>query len=372
MIQLDWNATAPLLPQAREAWLAAQDSAWANPSSIHGLGRAARHHLDQARSTIARVAGAQAHELVLTSGGTEALALAIHAACTLVGGRPKIVVGATEHSAVQRNAAAWGEPVIVAVDQRGLIDPAALAAAAHDAALVAVQYANNETGIRQDLPALLAAVRAVAPQAWFLVDACQGMGKEPISFATLGVDALAFAGHKFGAPKGVGGLFVRTGLRLPPLVQGGRQQQDRRSGTEDPALAAACAAALEHGCDQAERTRQDELLQSLFATLRAALPEVCWLGQSAPRLANTMSLLHPRVANEVLVQRLDLDGCAVSTGSACMAARGQPSHVVAAMGVPAELARSAIRVSIGPATTAHDLDQFATAYIRAVRALAGG
>jgi cysteine desulfurase len=371
VINLDWNATAPLSPVARKAWLDAHDQAWANPSSIHGLGRAARHHLDQARSAIARAIGAQAHELVLTSGGTEALAVAIHAGCSLTGQRPKVVVGATEHSAVQRNAAAWGEPVSVPVDGSGLIDPQVLAGCANGAAVVAVQFANNETGVCQDLPALVAAVRAVAPKAWFVVDACQGIGKVPLSFAGLGVDALAFAGHKFGAPKGVGGLFVRTGLRLPALLQGGRQQQDRRSGTEDPALAAACAAALGEACDESERDRQRGLLEHLFASLLAALPEVVWLGRAAPRLPNTLSLLHPRVANEVLVQRLDLDGCAVSTGSACMAARGQPSHVVAAMGVPPDLARSAIRVSIGPGTTPAELEHFAAAYIRAVRALAG-
>lgn len=368
VIHLDWNATAPLHPAARAAWLAAQDEAWGNPASIHAAGRSARHHLDQARSALARVLGAHAHELILTSGGTEALALAIHAACLQRGGRPRVVVGATEHSAVLRNAAAWGEPLMVPVDGRGLIDPAALAAAAADAALVAVQYANNETGVRQDLPALIAVVRAAAPGAWFLVDACQGVGKEPLAFSTLGADLLACAGHKFGAPKGCGILVARTGLKLAPLIQGGRQQQDRRSGTEDPAAAAALAAALMAAPDEVERQRQGELLDRAFTAIRSELQQAVWLGHEAPRLANTLSLLHPGVANEVLVQRLDLAGFAVSTGSACMAARGQPSHVVAAMGVPADLARSAIRVSIGHTTT--DLGSFVAAYVQAVRALA--
>ncbi|MBA2482589.1 MAG: aminotransferase class V-fold PLP-dependent enzyme, partial [Planctomycetes bacterium] len=226
----------------------------------------------------------------------------------------------------------------------------------------------------QDVPALVATVRAANPAALVLMDACQGTGKRAYDLHGLGVDAASIAGHKFGAPKGVGVLYVRNGQRVDPLVRGGRQQQDRRSGTEDVAAACALAAALDDALAHAdsEAERQRGLLARAWSHLARELPACRWLAHDAERLANTMSLAHPGVANEVLVQRLDLAGVAVSTGAACMAGRGEPSHVIAALGIDDSLARSVIRVSIGPATRTEAVDTFVASYVREVRALVAG
>ena len=356
MIYLDWNASAPLAAPAKAVWLAVQEQSWGNPSSVHAIGQRARHTADVAKATTARLLGCKPHELIATSGGTEANALAIHAA-----GPGPIVCTAICHSSVLRNAEQAGPVVRSPVDGTGRVQ----LIVAPDTRLVCFQLANNELGTLQDVPALVAQVRASAPGAWIHLDACQGAGKIPCTFAAWGVDSVALTGHKIGAPVGIGLLYVRSGHKVVPLLRGGRQQQDRRSGTEDAAglaaLAAALTAAVEH--QASESLRQGTLLAEAFARIQAARPRAVWLGQDAPRLANTLALGLPGLANEVLVQRLDLRGICVSTGAACMAARGEPSHVVAALGVPRDLARSVIRVSIGPGTTAADLHAFTDAYL---------
>lgn len=378
MIYLDWNATAPLNSAARTAWLAAQDDAWGNPGSVHDQGQRARHVIDQAKATCARVLGCRTNELIVTSGGTEANALAIHAAVESVSGgtdEPRLILAsAIDHSSVLRNAELYGRLVKLPVDQHGRLSPQTVQEAMKDGpSLVCLQFANNELGTRQDILALLAAVRAVSPQTRVLLDCAQGAGKAVIDLRALDVDFASIAGHKFGAPKGVGLLYVKNGVRLPPLIAGGRQQQDRRSGTEDAAGIAALAAALAASAAHAEEEdiRQRLLLESAFARIALDLPQAQWLALAADRLPNTLSLAHPGIANETLVMRLDLAGIAVSTGAACMAARGEQSHVIAALGIAPELARGVIRVSIGPSTTADDLDAFAAAYVREVRALRG-
>ncbi len=370
---LDHNATAPLRPVARAAWLAAQDAAWGNPGSVHAAGQRARAALDAARARIARTLGCQAHELVLTSGGSEANALAIHAACH---GAPEgeILASAVEHSSVLRGAAqqAACSLRVLPVDGAGRLAPATLAAAAGPRTrLACVQFANNELGTRQDVAGLVAALRAAAPGAALLLDCCQGAGKAALDLGALGVDFASVAGHKFGAPKGCGLLYARNGRRVPALIAGGRQQQDRRSGTEDAAAAAALAAALGEAAAEAAvaDARERALLAGAWARISADLPQARWLAHEAERLPGTMSLVHPGVRSQALVVRLDLAGCAVSSGAACMALRGEPSHVVAALGLPAALAGSVVRVSIGATTTAAELETFAAAYVREVRAL---
>jgi len=367
-VYLDWNATAPLLPEARAAWLAAQDASWANPGSVHAYGQQARHTIDQAKITIARLLGGAAHEWVVTSGGSESNALAIASAMSTAG---TIVCGATEHSSILRNAESHAPVQKIPVDGAGRIDASALGAAlGAETRLVCMQFANNELGVRQDIPTLSAIVRAAAPQAWFHVDAAQGVGKTAVDVRKLGVDSVAVAGHKCGSPKGVGLLWVRSGKSIEALVRGGRQQQDRRSGTEDAALIASLAAALEIRCAamSAEATRQSALLTETFATIRQHCPQAKWNGQAALRLANVLNLSHPGVLAEAMVTRLDLAGFAVSRGSACMSAGTAPTHVIAALGMPDDLARSAIRVSIGWTTTATELAAFAAAYAKCVLA----
>lgn len=356
---LDWNATAPLRACARDAWLAAQDIAWANPGSIHGDGQRARLVLDEAKRTLARLVGAKPHELIITSGGTEANSLALAQATG------PIAVTAVDHSSILRTAPA-APRLPVDADGKVLLDglPA-------DTALVTFQFANNETGVLQDAPSLVADIRTRAPAARIHLDACQGAGKAPLELGKVGVDTASIAGHKFGAPKGIGLLYARNGIRIVPQLRGGRQQQDRRSGTEDPAAAAALAAALTEACVEhpAEDARQRALLDGCCARIATALPDARWIARGAPRLANTLSLGHPGIDNQLLVQRLDLRGFAVSVGAACMARRGEPSHVIAAMGVEPSLAKGVIRVSIGHSTTAAELEAFATAYAAEVHGL---
>lgn len=369
VIYLDWNATAPLSPAARAAWLAAQDAAWGNPSSVHWVGQQARHAVDQAKASCARLLGCAAHELVVTSGGSEANALAIHGVLAAGGA---VLTSAIEHSSVLRNAANHLHRT-VAVDGDGRCSPAEVVAALDaDVRLVSIQLANNEIGTVQDLAGIVRAVKGVRTDVLVHADCCQGAGKLAFDLRALGVDLASFTGHKFGAPKGVGLLYVRNGVKLAAQILGGRQQQDRRSGTEDAALLSAFAAALADAAAHcvAESSRQTALLDAAFARIAAACPAVRRLGHATDRLPNTLSLVHPGADGHQLTIRLDLEGIAVSPGSACMAARGEPSHVVAAVlaaqGLDPALARSALRVSIGPTTTAADLDAFVLAYARVV------
>ena len=258
---------------------------------------------------------------------------------------------------------------LLPVDADGRILPLAVDAGT---SLLCVQFANNELGTLHDVAGLAAVARSANPAVWVHCDAAQGPGKVPLQIRALGVDSLAIAGHKFGAPKGVGLLWLRPGRTLLPLISGGRQQQDRRSGTEDAALVCALAAALDERLANlaSEAERQRRALDACFARIHAALPEARWLARAAPRTPNTLSLAHPGVASDALQTRLDLAGYAVSRGAACMAIRGDASHVIAALGLPRELALSAIRISIGPGTSEMDLLSFADAYVAVVRAMA--
>ncbi|HEX3132676.1 MAG TPA: aminotransferase class V-fold PLP-dependent enzyme, partial [Planctomycetota bacterium] len=220
---LDWNATAPLSAAARMAWLAAQDEAWGNPASVHDQGQRARHVIDQAKAICARLLGCKTHELIVTSGGTEANALAIHAAAESAGmnaGTPPLIISSViDHSSVLRNAELYGRLVKLPVDQHGRLDPQSVQDAMQDQpALVCLQFANNELGTRQDVTALVAAVRAMAPQTRVLLDCAQGAGKAVIDLRALEVDFASIAGHKFGAPKGVGLLYAKSGVRFPLLI----------------------------------------------------------------------------------------------------------------------------------------------------------
>lgn len=368
-VYLDWNASAPLRPEAAAAWAAAQAECWGNPSSVHAVGQRARARWHAELRALAALLGCAWHELVLTASGSEALATAI-SGCIHPGQR--VVASAIEHSAVSANIARHGGVRIqVGVDGEGRIDPRALQETiARGCALVCLHLANNELGTIQDLPTLVAAVRAVDAEVPIVLDACQAIGRIPLRISELGVDFLAAAGHKFGAPRGTGLLWIGKQRTLRPLVAGGRQQDDRRSGTEDLAglcaLRAALAAALAQA--ESEQVRQRSLLERCFARIHADLPQTQWLARAAPRLANSLALAHPGVEGRALAIALDLAGHAVSAGSACGSRRAEPSHVLAALGLPADFAASAIRVSIGPLTSAEDLESFAAAYVTAVRA----
>lgn len=370
-VYLDYNASAPLRAEARAAWLHAQDQVMGNPNSTHYYGQQARALFDKSRNEVATALGCKGHELVLCGSGTEANALAIHAAMAL---RPQshIRCSVIEHSSVLRNAQNSAECISITVDENGIINQQELLAQLDESCgLICLQYANNELGVIQDIKKLITAIRAASPKTLIHLDVCQGAGKVPVQLRQWDVDFASVAGHKFGAPKGCGLLYSKLGHKVEPLIYGGRQQQDRRSGTEDVAAMAAMAAALQASLAnaEAEMQRQAELIETCWSQISETLPAARFFARTSQRLPNTMSLAFPGVKNSALIPRLDLAGFCVSPGSACMAARGEPSHVIAALGVEKELAHSVIRVSIGSSTTADDMQAFAQAYIREIQSL---
>lgn len=344
-IYLDWNATAPMEETAVAA-MADAARVWANPSSVHADGRRARALLEDCRERIAAALGAFPQQLVFTSGGTEALALA------LVGAKAKRrLVLATEHAAV---LAAAPDATIVPVDANGL----AVLPALRDGDLLAVQHANNETGILQPVAAILEAARDAGARV--LCDAVQTAGKLPLPAA----DFVAVSAHKLGGPPGVGALIVRCAEDLTAVQKGGGQERGLRGGTENLVGIAGFAAALEaRSTAWLENART--LRDTMEARLAAAGAEV--FAAAAPRLPTTSMLRMPGTAASTQLIRFDMAGISVSSGSACSSGKVGASHVLAAMGVPPDAASEAIRVSLGWTTTAADIDAFCAAW----EALAG-
>ncbi|MCK8784105.1 aminotransferase class V-fold PLP-dependent enzyme [Roseomonas sp. NAR14] len=336
-LYLDANATEPLRPAARAAALAALDLL-GNPSSVHAEGRAARRVLEAAREAVAARFGARPRDVVLTAGGTEANALAVHG----LGRGRRVLVGATEHPAVL--AAAGPEAARIPVRPDGTVDPAALEAmlAAGPPALVCLMAANNETGVLH--PVAEAAEACRRHGALLHVDAVQAAGRVPVDLAALGADGLAVSGHKLGGPKGAGALLLRPGLALPPLVAGGGQERGRRGGTEPlPAIAGLGAAA--DAADPASAARLAAMRDTIERQASAIRPDLVIPGAGAPRLPNTTCLALPRAPAETQVIALDLAGVRVSAGAACSSGKVSASPVLAAMGLGA-LAGNAVRVSI--------------------------
>jgi cysteine desulfurase len=347
---LDWNATAPLRPEAGAA-IGEALALGGNPSSVHRRGRAARHLVERGRETVAALVGAAADGVVFTSGGTEANHLAL-----LGAGRARVLVSAVEHSSVLQ-AAPNAERI--AVDGDGIVDPAALAAlldADRRPTLVSVMLANNETGVIQPVREL--AEIAHARGALFHCDAVQAAGKIPVSIAELGADFLTLSAHKIGGPSGIGALVVAGSAEVAPLLRGGGQERNRRAGTENLAgiagFAAACAV-----CGGAEYARARALRDRLEAALP---PDAVVIAAAAPRLPNTSAIAMPGVSAETQIIALDLDGVMVSAGAACSSGKVGPSHVLAAMGIAPEIADATIRVSLGWSTTEADIAHFLDAW----------
>jgi cysteine desulfurase len=369
----DWNATAPLRPQARAAMLAALDAA-GNPSSVHAEGRAARRLIETARESVAALVGAEPRNVVFTSGGTEANVLAL-APVSAAGAAPRdrLLVSAVEHPSVLaggRFPAAAIEQVPVTGD--GRLDLAALErrlAALGGHVLASLMLANNETGVVQPVSEVARLVHAAGGR--LHVDAVQGAGRIPCDINALGADLLTVSGHKIGAPKGVGALVRRDGAEPMPLMRGGGQEQGMRAGTENvPGIAGfGAAAAAARTALAAEGARSAALRDRLEAGLKAATPEVVIFGAAVERLPNTTLFAVPGMKAETAVIAFDLEGIAVSSGAACSSGRVQPSHVLAAMGVAAELAGAAVRVSLGPTTAESDIECFIQAWIRVSGAL---
>ena len=370
-IYLDWNATAPLRPQARAAALAALDSS-GNPSSVHAEGRAARRLIEEAREQVAALVAAEPRNVVFTSGGTEANMLALTPASGPDGKAPdRLLISALEHPSVLaggRFAAAAVQRVPATGD--GRIDLAALAdalaALEGRRALVSLMLANNETGVVQ--PVSEAARLTHEAGGVLHVDAVQAAGRIPCDINAIGADLLTLSGHKIGALKGVGAV-VRRDAAVPfpaPLIRGGGQERGARAGTENvagiAAFGVAAAAAL---VDLGAEAGDMRALRDRFeAGLRSASPDIVVFGAAAERLPNTTLFALNGMKAETAVIAFDLEGVAVSSGAACSSGKVQPSHVLAAMGVPPQLARAAVRVSLGPTTTQSEIDRTIQAWIR--------
>jgi cysteine desulfurase len=375
-IYLDWNASAPLRQEARAAALAALETT-GNASSIHLEGRAARRLVEQAREKVAALVGAEPRGVVFTSGGTEANMLALVPA-TGETARDKLLVSAIEHPSVLAGGRFPARAVErLPVTARGEVDLAALErrlAALEGRALVSLMLANNETGVVQPISQAARVVHAAGGA--LHVDAVQAAGRIPCDINALGADLLTLSGHKIGAPKGVGALIGRAGALnlLDPLIKGGGQERNLRAGTENVAAIAGfgvAAAAAREGLGT-ERARMAALRDRLEGRLQAASPEVVIFGAAAERLPNTTLFAAPGMKAETAVIAFDLEGIAVSSGAACSSGKVQPSHVLAAIGVPAQLARAAVRVSLGPSTTEAQIERFIEAWIKVSGALVKG
>ncbi|MFA5950740.1 MAG: cysteine desulfurase family protein [Hyphomicrobium sp.] len=360
---LDYNATAPLRPEAREAMVRALDT-FGNPSSVHAEGRRARAIVEEAREAVAVLVNAKPSEVVFTSGATEANAWAISGA--LSGQWAAILVSAAEHDSVRGPASHYAalkgirvNELAVSVD--GIADLGQLDAPKDGSLLLALQLANNETGVIQDV----ARAAALGAEHRFSLhtDAVQAAGRMVVDFRSLGATTLSLSAHKLGGPKGVGALVIRDGYELPALIPGGGQERRRRAGTENVAAIAGFGSAAKAALAELDQmSRVAAMRDGLEAEVVRLTPEAVCIGSDAPRLPNTSCIALPGQAAETLVIKLDLAGIAVSAGAACSSGKVGQSHVLTAMGLAPDIARSAIRVSIGTATTEQDLAAFVAAW----------
>jgi cysteine desulfurase len=378
---LDWNATAPLRPEARAAVIAALDAV-GNPSSVHHEGRAARRLIEQARERVAALVGAEPRHVVFTSGGTEANMLALSPALETAGSKAgfgRLIISAVEHASVRAGGGFAADRIEeIPVTGDGAVDLAALetrlAGLQHDGSrpLVSIQAANNETGVIQPVEAASALVHAAG--GLLHVDAVQVAGRMPFDIGRSGADLVTVSAHKLGGPQGVGAL-IRRSPELhfaAPLLRGGGQERGVRAGTENVAgiagFGAAAVAAVAAMAADGERMR---VLRDRLEAGFAGGPTVVF-GRNAGRLPNTSLFAAPGVRAETALIKLDLDGFAASSGSACSSGKVMVSHVLGAMGVPAGLAAGAIRVSIGPGTAENDIDRFLKAWTKLLEALSKG
>ena len=370
MTYLDHNATTPLDPRVRAAMLACLDAGPGNPSSAHKPGRRARVALEQAREQVATLVGVQPRQVVFTSGGTEANNLALLGLAALE--QPGVIaLSPVEHPSVIEparvlEARGW-ELDWLPVDGDGRIDVDAWVPNDRTR-IVSAMWANNETGVIQ--PVAEVASRAHGAGAWMHSDAVQALGKLPVDCRAAGLDLMSLSAHKIYGPQGAGALVVDPAVDLVPLQRGGGQERGLRGGTENLAgiVGFGAAAALAAEELAARRDRAEALITRLRSGLRA-LDGVTLFAADAPRLPNTLSFALEGIDGETLLLALDRDGLAVSSGSACHSGTGEPSHVLTAMGVPTDVARGAIRISVGQASEAAEIDALLTALQRQATAL---
>ncbi len=366
-IYLDHNATTPPAEAVVEAVTGAMRDLVGNGSSVHSFGQQAKGAIDGARTSVAALVGGDPAEIVFTAGGTESINLAIRGAAEALEptGRRGIVVSGIEHEAVLQTSRALARRgwtlTVVPVESNGVVSPEAVREALSDTtALVSVMHANNEVGTIQPV----ASIAALAHErgALMLTDAVQSAGKIPVSARALGVDLLSISAHKFYGPKGIGALWIRRGLRLTPQMTGGRQERSRRAGTENvPALVGlGVAARLALAALDAYQLRMGALRDRLESGVLRDVPHTAVNGAPGERVPNTTNISFERVEAESLLIALDLEGIAVSTGSACSSGTLEPSHVLKAMGLGSARAQSSLRFSLGAANTEAEIERVVT------------
>ena len=373
VVYLDHAATTPLRPEALTAMLPYLTEHFGNPSGSHAVARRAKEAIEDARDVLAAALGCEPREIVFTGSGTEGDNLAITGTVALRRGVP--ICSAVEHHAVLHTVEALGGEV-VPVDRSGIVDVDALEEALRarpDISVVSVMLANNETGVIQPIDDIAEAIRRAGSTAVLHTDAVQAFPWVDVGEAARRCDLVAVSGHKFGGPKGVGALVVREGLKLAPLVHGGGQERERRSGTHNVAgivgLAAAAAATVASRAENAARVAA--LRDRLLAAITAGAPDVDITVRGAPTLPNICHVLVAGVESEALVFLLDDAGVCASAGSACASGAVEPSHVLLAMGIGRRDAAGALRLSLGPTTTADDVDFAAKAVVESILRLRG-
>jgi len=368
----DWNATAPLREEAREAVCAAL-ALTGNASSVHAEGRAARRLIEQAREEVARLVGAKSRNVTFTSGATEANVLALTPAIEIGGRREprdRLFISAIEHPSVLSGGRFdAGQVEVLPVTSGGVLDLDALCVALSRSKrpLVSVMLANNESGVVQPIAEVANIVHAAGGV--LHVDAVQGPGRIACDIGALGADLMSISSHKLGGPQGAGALIRRGDVHVAdPLIRGGGQERGLRAGTENVAAIAGFAAAA--SAAQHSNTQRLAALRDRFeAGLKSSTPQVVIFGENVPRLSNTSLFTVPGLKAETAIIAFDLNGVAVSSGSACSSGKVQASHVLAAMGVEPALARGAVRVSLGWSSTEAEIDALLTAWNKVVSSL---
>jgi cysteine desulfurase len=373
MLYLDHAATTPMRPQVWEAMEPHAGEIYGNASGSHGAARLAKNALEEAREQAASLLGAQPLEIVFTGGGTEADNLAVQGAALAGGRRGGVVTTAVEHEAILETAAFLENLGChvdrIGVDATGMVDPDEVAAATSgDTAIVSVMTANNETGVVQPVRKISETVKARQPGTAVHTDAVQAFISQDVNVGDLGIDMLSLAAHKFGGPKGVGLLYVRSGVGIEPVLHGGGQELGRRSGTHNVMGAVGMAKAMELTASDRERfvVEVAEARSRFESSLARAIPDLQVTGPRDGRLVQHSHVRIPGVRNETLLVRLDQHGLAVSAGSSCQSGAATVSHVLAAMGFDDESARQCLRVSFGWTTTPADGDTAAAIVAEAV------
>jgi cysteine desulfurase len=380
-VYLDHSATTPPDPRVVEAMLPYLIEKFGNASSVHLWGQEARAAVDRARRQIARLISARANEIVLTSGGTEANNLAIRGVCEAATSPGRhIITSAIEHPSVRGaidsfQKQGWEVTRLPVYDDGVVRTEDVRAALREDTVLVSVMLANNEIGTIQPIAEISALIREERERGhrslWFHTDAVQAAGRVPIDVEALGVDLLSLSGHKIYAPKGAGALYLRRGVRLVPQQIGGHQERERRAGTESVANIVAFGAAAELAHDELEvRNEHTQRLRDRFEReVAARIPELTFNGDRERRLPHLSNISFRFIEGEGLLIHLDMQGVAVSTGSACSSGTLEPSPVIRALGRDEELARGAIRFSFGKDNSEDDVDYALGALVRAVESL---